>query len=108
MISMKRITKTEEQEFQLVIFKLGNVSYAVGIKSVRDVIKLLDFVTLPNAPDYIAGVINLRGHIICTIDLRKKFHMNVENSPKTRIMIVMIKGTPVGMIVDEVEALQIR
>jgi len=100
---MRTEKKKTEKEMQLVIFNLGDVSYAIGIKSVRDVIKLVDFVTLPNAPEYISGVINLRGHIICTIDLRKKFRLNVVDTGKTRIMIVMIKGTPVGMIVDEVE-----
>ncbi|MBN1521526.1 MAG: purine-binding chemotaxis protein CheW [Candidatus Aureabacteria bacterium] len=100
---MRAQKKTPEQELQLVIFKLGNDSYAVGIKSVRDVIKLVEFVNLPNAPGYMAGVINLRGHIICTIDLRKKFNLKAENTGKSRIMIVMIKNTPVGIIVDEVE-----
>jgi len=95
--------KAKEKELQLVIFKLGNAIYAVGIKSVRDVIKLIEFVSLPNAPDYIPGVINLRGHIICTIDLRKKFNLKSENTGKTRIMVVMMKNTPVGIIVDEVE-----
>ena len=100
---MRTVKKIKEKELQLVVFKLGTVRYAVGIKSVRDVIKIVEFVCLPNAPEYIPGVINLRGHIICTIDLRKKFKLEAVDTGKTRIMIVMIKGTPVGMIVDEVE-----
>ncbi len=98
------IKKTKiDKEFQVVVFKLSGVSYAIGIKSIRDVIKMVDFVPLPNAPDYIAGVINLRGHIICVMDLRKKFGLKSENTNKTRIMIIMIQGNPVGIIVDEVE-----
>jgi len=95
--------KQKDKEFQAVVFKLNDVNYAIGIKSIRDVIKLVDFVPLPNAPDYIAGVINLRGHIICTIDLRKKFNLKAKNTNKTRIIIVMIQGNPVGIIVDEVD-----
>ncbi|MCK5706327.1 MAG: chemotaxis protein CheW [Candidatus Aureabacteria bacterium] len=100
---MKISRKKKEKELKIVIFKLSNVSYAIGINSVREVIKPVEFVTLPNSPGYIAGVINLRGHIICCIDLRKKFNFSAEDNEKTRIMIVRIKGTAVGMIVDEVK-----
>jgi purine-binding chemotaxis protein CheW len=95
--------KGANAELKIVVFKLAGVSYAVSISSVREVIKLVNFVILPNAPEYIAGVINLRGHIICTLDLRKKFHLPSEDTEKTRIMITKLRGAPVGVIVDEVE-----
>ena len=100
---MAKIKNTTDREIKLVVFNLANVSYAIGINSVKEVLKPVEYVTLPNAPAYIAGVINLRGHIICTIDLRKKFNSQAGDNEKTRIMIVRIQGTPVGMIVDEVE-----
>ena len=100
---MKTVKKIKEKELRLVNFRLSGVSYGIGISSVREVIKPVEFVVLPNAPEYIAGVINLRGHIICTIDLRKKFSMNVIDNEKTRIMIVNVNKATLGMIVDEVD-----
>ena len=63
---------------------------------------MTEIVDIPNTPAFIAGVINLRGNIICVIDLRKQFKFKDKNTDDTRIIIVRIQKMVVGLIVDKV------
>ncbi len=88
---------------QLVSFKLREEEFAVDILQVQEIIRLQDITNVPNAPDFVEGVINLRGRVIPIIDLRKRFALErVEHSKSTRIIVVMIDNVTVGLIVDEV------
>ncbi len=63
---------TEGRILQLVTFKLGNEEFGVDILKVQEINRMMDITRIPNAPEFIEGVINLRGKIIPIVDLRKK------------------------------------
>jgi len=90
-------------EVQLVVFKLGNEEYGVDITQVREIIKMKEITRIPNAPEFVEGVINLRGQITSVTDLRKRLGIGVhENSEQTRIIIVELDKSTIGMVVDSV------
>jgi purine-binding chemotaxis protein CheW len=90
---------------KVVGFRLREEEFAFDIMRVVEIIRLKEITEVPTAPDFIEGVINLRGKIIPIIDLRKRFKVEAENRDKKyRIIIVeLIKSQLVGVIVDEVE-----
>lgn len=91
-------------EKKVVGFKLKDEEFALDIMKVIEIIRLKEITEVPTAPDFIEGVINLRGKIIPIIDLRKRFNVTVEERDKKyRIIIVELSKTQnVGIIVDEV------
>ncbi|NOZ76311.1 MAG: chemotaxis protein CheW [Euryarchaeota archaeon] len=91
------------EEVQLVVFSLGDEEFGVDIKSVREIIKMTEITRVPNSPEFVEGVINLRGQITTVIDLRKRLDIPPrERDEDTRIVIVDLEKTTVGMIVDSV------
>ena len=105
---MADLLKEEKHEtseiLQLVGFKIGQEEFGINILSVHEIIKVIDITTVPNASDYIAGVINLRGRIIPIVHLRKRLKMPViETNKNTRIIVVEINEKTIGFIVDEVQ-----
>lgn len=92
-----------EQVLQLVTFTLANEEYAVDILNVQEINRTIEITKVPNAPDYVEGVVNLRGRVIPVINLRKKFGLPGKNSDETtRIIIMDIQGVTNGLIVDSV------
>ena len=61
------------RELHIVGFQLGNETYGVPITSLHEIVRVPEITAVPDAPDYIEGVINLRGKIVSVIDLRKRF-----------------------------------
>ena len=100
----------ENAERQLVVFDLAGEVYGVNIGTVREIIRMQDITHVPNAPDYVEGVINLRSRIIPIVDLRKRFGVTTkEITPESRIVVVDIAGEDIGMMVDAVrEVLRIN
>ena len=90
-------------------FTLQNESYGIEVLKVREIIRHLNVTTVPQMPEYIRGVINLRGKIIPVMDLRVRFGFpNVANTEQTCIVVVQVRlldgqATPMGMVVDGVE-----
>ncbi|MBE3598856.1 MAG: chemotaxis protein CheW [Limnochordaceae bacterium] len=99
-----------DEERQLVVFQLGPESYGVEIGWVREIIMLQDVTRVPGAPDFVEGVINLRGHVIPVIDLRKRFALPASSDPRrTRIMVVDVSPHALGLVVDAVnEVLRVQ
>lgn len=90
-------------DVQLVIFRLANEDYGLPIQKVQEINRMVSISRLPQAPDFIEGIINLRGRVIPVVDLRKRFGLKDESrNDDTRIMIVDISGQTVGIIVDAV------
>jgi len=88
-------------ERQLVVFKVADEEFGVDINDVREIIKMGDVTKIPNTPDYILGVINLRGRIIVVIDFAKKMSLkSKERDKNTRVIIIDVEGNTIGMIVD--------
>jgi purine-binding chemotaxis protein CheW len=88
---------------QLVTFSLGNEEFSVDILKVQEIIRLMELTRVPKAPEFIEGVINLRGKVIPVMDLRKRFGMpEAEDSSDARIIVVELQNTTVGFRVDGV------
>ncbi len=91
------------QERQLVVFDLAAESYGVDIGTVREIIRVQEITHVPNAPDFVEGVINLRGKVIPVVDLRKRFGLELgEQTAESRIVVVDISGEDIGVMVDAV------
>lgn len=92
-----------EHVLQLVTFTLEKEEYAVDILNVQEINRITEITKVPNAPDYVEGVINLRGKVIPVLNLRKKFGLHLKDrDDSSRIIIMDIKGTTYGLIVDSV------
>jgi purine-binding chemotaxis protein CheW len=90
-----------EKELQVVGFRIGDETFGVRIGSVREIVRVPEITTVPNAQDTIEGVINLRGKIIPVIDLRKRFgQTQIVTDKKNRILVVELDGKLVGLIVN--------
>ena len=90
-----------EKDCQVVGFRIGNETYGVRIASVREIVRVPEITTVPNAPDMIEGVINLRGKIVSVMDLRKRFGAKEVNADRrNRILVVEYKRRLSGLIVD--------
>ncbi|AEV68542.1 chemotaxis protein CheW [Acetivibrio clariflavus] len=89
---------------QYVVFLLDKENYGVEIHSVTTIEKMLPYARVPKTPDYIKGVINLRGEIVPIMDIRTRFGMEArEETEETRIIIIKINDVSFGIIVDEVD-----
>jgi len=88
---------------QLVSFKIGDEEFGVDILKVQEINRMMQITKVPNSPNFVDGVVNLRGRIIPVIDLRTRLGMpRIEHGKETRIVVVELSGTTVGFIVDEV------
>lgn len=88
---------------QVVTFHLGVEEFAIDILMVQEIIRIPEITLLPNAQDFVEGVINLRGRVLPVIDLGKKIGLPVkERSESSRIIVVEIHQNVLGCIVDKV------
>ncbi len=90
-------------EGKFLTFVLSNEEYGIEILKVREIIGIMEITPVPQTPDYMKGVINLRGSVIPIVDLRLKFAMpEVERTKETCIIVAEVGATQVGVIVDSV------
>ncbi len=103
-------TKIKATEGRFLTFVLNNEVYGIEILKVREIIGLMDITNVPQTPDYMKGVINLRGKVIPVIDLRLKFSMpEDEHTQETCTIVVEEDSTSIGIIVDKVsEVMEIK
>jgi len=100
--------KTDDNEdegmLQLVGFDIADEQFGVDILMVQEIIRSAKVTAVPNSPEFVEGVINLRGNIIPVVDLRKRLYLYNEASEKRRswILILNISDRIVGFIVDQV------
>ena len=92
-------------ERQLVAFSLGTETYGVDIATVKEIIPLQRIVTVPRAPSFVEGIINLRGRVIPVLDLRRHFGFEQKKGdPNQRIVLVETETESIGVIVDSVSS----
>ena len=90
-------------EMQLVGFRIGEEYFAAPIGKVQEIIRNSSIVRIPKAPDFVEGVINLRGNVICVIDLRKRFGLEARaDGEKPLVIIAEVGEVVVGLQVDSV------
>lgn len=91
------------QRLHLVTFSLLGEVFGLPILDVREIIRMTEITPVPQAPDFVKGVINLRGQILPVVDLRKRFGIDPkDNDEHTRIVVVELTNSAVGLIVDSV------
>ena len=90
-------------EIQLVVFDLAGERFGTEIERVHEIIRLHDVTQVPRAPEFVDGVINLRGRIVPVVNLRKRFGFP-EAAPTraSRIVVVDVEDSTIGMAVDAV------
>jgi purine-binding chemotaxis protein CheW len=94
--------RQKTNELRLACFSLEGQNYAVDIMKIRQIIRPAKIRPLPQAPDFIEGVINLRGAVIPVMDLRKRFKMKTDTTREPRIIIVSVERHVMGVVVDDV------
>lgn len=100
--------ETETEVRQYLTFTLDGEQYAADVSRVREVLELLPLTKLPRMPEYMKGVINIRGSVVPVVDLREKFGMaEVEETVDTSIIVMDVKDgekrMTVGCLADSVE-----
>lgn len=99
---MANVQATDSEE-QVVVFELGGECYGVDISLVQEIIRPPAITAVPRAPEYVEGVINLRGRVIPVINLRTRFGLpGVERGRTARIVVLNVEGQTVGAAVDAV------
>ncbi len=88
---------------QLVSFELEGEEYGVDVMTVREIIRMPQITTMPNTPDYVDGIINLRGAVMPIISLRRRFGLcDTEHDHKSRILVMELGEGATGFVVDAV------
>lgn len=88
---------------QLVSFELDGEEYGIDVLAVREIIRMPALTKMPNTPDYLDGIINLRGTVVPIISLRKRFNlMEHEQDRQSRILVMEVGNGMTGFIVDAV------
>jgi purine-binding chemotaxis protein CheW len=104
-LSQEEILEEQEdtQHGRFLTFALGEEVFGIEIRYVKEIIGMQPITRLPEVPDYIKGIINLRGKIIPVIDVRLKFKKEaVEYNDRTCIIVIETSDMSVGLIVDNV------
>ena len=96
-----------DRDGKYLTFALGSEEYGLEILKVREIIGYMDITSVPQTPEYVRGVINLRGQVIAVVDLRSRFGMDaVEMTDETSVIVVEIsqagREISTGIIVDRV------
>jgi purine-binding chemotaxis protein CheW len=90
-----------DKDLQIVGLRIGRETFGLPISMVREVVRVPEITAVPNAPDHIEGVINLRGRIIPVLDLRKRFgEKDLEPNKKNRVVVVELEARAMGLIVN--------
>src|SRR5581483_2479458 len=100
-------SKTDQRSGKYLTFKLGQEEFGVRVIKVREIMGVQEITAVPQTPDYLKGVINLRGKVIPVVDLRLKFRLDaMEYTQRTCIIVVQVPGEAapiqVGLVVDAV------
>ncbi len=93
----------DTQEGKYLSFRIGNEQYGIEIKHVTEIVGIQKITEVPDMPEYVKGVINLRGSVIPVVDIRLRFHMKaIEYDDRTCVIVVSIDESPIGLVVDAV------
>jgi len=88
-------------DLHIVGFRVGTETFGVPITCVHEIVRVPDITSVPDSPEFVEGVINLRGKIVSVVDLRKRFgETQIDPHKKNRVIVVESDGKLVGLIVD--------
>lgn len=89
-------------DIQVVIFRVGPQEFALDILQVERILRYETPAPLPQAPDFLEGVVRYEGGVVPVVDLRKRLEVDAAVRDETRLMVVLVDEQRVGMLVDEV------
>lgn len=93
----------EDPILQYVTFRLDEETYGINVMQIQEVLRYTEIAPVPGAPDYVLGIINLRGNVVTVIDTRRRFGLSdADITDHTRIVVLEIEGQVVGVLVDSV------
>jgi len=96
-------SERDQELIQLVTFSIGEEEFGVNILQVQEIIRTMEITNVPRAPEFVEGVINLRGKVIPIVDMRSRFGLESKEHDKyTRIIVIEIDMIIVGFVVDSV------
>lgn len=102
-MNMQAQQNIEDPILQWVTFRLDGETYGVNVMQVQEVLRYTEIAPVPGAPEYVLGIINLRGNVVTVIDTRNRFALKQgEVTDSTRIVIVEADEHVVGLLVDSV------
>jgi purine-binding chemotaxis protein CheW len=88
---------------QYVTFKLDDETYGINVMQIQEVLRYTEIAPVPGAPDYVLGIINLRGNVVTVIDTRKRFGLcEADMTDHTRVVVLEVEGQVIGILVDSV------
>ena len=98
------LEQPDDDDEQVVVFRLDREEFGVPIGSVQEIVRLPDELTrVPKTPDFVEGIINLRGSVLPVIDLRLRLGLDrAERSDRQRVMVFLLDGARTGFVVDSV------
>ncbi len=108
------VKATAEKEGKYLTFSMADEEYGIGILKIKEIIGMMPITTVPRTPEFVKGVVNLRGKVIPVIDLRLRFGIDsIDYTDRTCIIVVEMEGTAetvqIGIVVDAVsEVLNIQ
>src|SRR5262250_2383667 len=89
------------KDLHIVGFRIGRETFGVPISLVHEIVRVPEITSVPDAPECVEGVINLRGKIVSIVDLRKRFgEKEITNNKKNRILVAEVENKMVGLVVD--------
>lgn len=92
-----------DEVLQWVTFKLQDETYGINVMQVQEVLRYTEIAPVPGSPDYVMGIINLRGNVVTVIDTRTRFGLDgAEVSDNTRVVIIEADKQVIGILVDSV------
>jgi purine-binding chemotaxis protein CheW len=98
-----RKEQSNDEMLQWVTFQLEEETYGINVMQVREVLRYTEIAPVPGAPDYVLGIINLRGNVVTVIDTRSRFGlMEGEITDNTRIIVIESEHQVIGILVDSV------
>ncbi len=102
-MSTQMAQTADDQVLQWVTFKLDAETYGINVMQVREVLRYTEIAPVPGAPDYVLGIINLRGNVVTVIDTRCRFGLpSAEITDNSRIVIIEAEKQVIGILVDSV------
>lgn len=92
-----------DEVLQWVTFQLEDETYGINVMQVREVLRYTEIAPVPGAPDYVLGIINLRGNVVTVIDTRSRFGLTQgEVTDNTRVIVIEAESQVIGIMVDSV------
>lgn len=101
---MSEQSKTDtDPVLQWVTYQLADETYGINVMQVQEVLRMTEIAPVSGSPDYVLGIVNLRGNIVTIIDARRRFNLPPHtNDDASRIIITEVSGKVIGMLVDNV------